>query len=71
MNIYSITDTQDSCLGLVKALIAKVGVPLQGSGKFAREAYNVVRCLLRLKVLSPIVNKYLYCGQLEKAINCY
>ena len=51
--------SQDSCLKLVKALSAKVGVPLQGSGKFAREAYYVVVHLLRLIVLLPIINKYI------------
>ena len=56
------TTSQDSCLQLVKALSAKVGILLQGSGKFAREAYYVVGRLLKLMVLSPIVNKYIVPG---------
>ena len=59
-NIFAVSNynTQDSCLRLAKSLLAKVGVPLQGNGKFARGAYYVAGCLLRPIVLSPIVNKY-------------
>ena len=34
-------------------------IPLQGNGKFARGAYYVAGHLLRMIVLSPIVNKYI------------
>ena len=42
-----------------KVLSAKVGVPLQGNGKFDGGAYYVVGCLLKLIVLSSIINHYL------------
>ena len=60
---FSNYNTQDSCLRLAKSLSAKVGVPLQGNGKFARGAYYVAGCLLRPIVLTPMINKYIVQSQ--------
>ena len=51
-----------------KLLSAKVGVPLQGNGKFDGGAYYVVGRLLKLTVLSAIINNYLVFGQSQNNV---
>ena len=40
-------------------IVERVGIPLQGNGKFDKGAYYVVGHLLKLIVLSAIINNYL------------